>query len=374
MLARISPLAAVLAFTLIAAATASACGSSNGSGPSSFGGSDASSEGGKSDASSGDDGSATSDSSTSDGGMLITGDGSTCTTTFDVEPSATQTITVTIGKNTPTVPFKATLNCQPVSPAWGIEQGNIGTVPATPTPLGTFTPTGTTGGMATVTAGLNGKTLTRQVFVKLTGTQNGPNSSPGETGQIATSTGQLTAGGGVGGVGGEGLGTAVTDPATITALGAPTGNGSAEGLAFLYPYPATVWPRGIVAPLLMWTWAPPSSMAPGDADAILVNLSTTTGSFTWSGMFGKPTIVTMAGGSFIRMPIPQDVWGMATNTAAGKADQLTVSLTVAKGGVGYGPISQTWTVAPARLDGTIYYNSYGTQLVQNYSGAVGGNG
>ena len=40
----------------------------------------------------------------------------------------------------------------------------------------------------------------------------------------------------------------------------------------------------------------------------------------------------------------------------------------------YGPITETWTIAPALLAGTIYYNSYGTQLVQNYGGAVGGNG
>jgi hypothetical protein len=65
---------------------------------------------------------------------------------------------------------------------------------------------------------------------------------------------------------------------------------------------------------------------------------------------------------------------MATNTAGGKSDRLTVSLTVAKAGVAYGPISETWTIAPARLAGTIYYRSYGTQLVQNFSGAVGGNG
>jgi hypothetical protein len=55
-------------------------------------------------------------------------------------------------------------------------------------------------------------------------------------------------------------------------------------------------------------------------------------------------------------------------------DTLTVSLTVAKGGVAYGPISETWTIAPARLAGTIYYQSYGTLLVQNSGGAVGGNG
>ena len=40
----------------------------------------------------------------------------------------------------------------------------------------------------------------------------------------------------------------------------------------------------------------------------------------------------------------------------------------------YGPITETWTIAPARLSGTIYYNSYGTQLAQNSTGAVGGNG
>ena len=42
--------------------------------------------------------------------------------------------------------------------------------------------------------------------------------------------------------------------------------------------------------------------------------------------------------------------------------------------MGYGPITETWTIAPAQLSGIIYYQSYGTQLVQNYSGAIGGNG
>ena len=61
---------------------------------------------------------------------------------------------------------------------------------------------------------------------------------------------------------------------------------------------------------------------------------------------------------------------MATNTAGGPTpgntpDQLTVSLTVAKGGVAYGPITETWSVAPAHLAGTVYYNSYGTALVKN---------
>jgi len=61
---------------------------------------------------------------------------------------------------------------------------------------------------------------------------------------------------------------------------------------------------------------------------------------------------------------------MATDSAggptpSGAVDRLTVSLVVAKNGQGYGPISETWTIAPARLEGEIYYNSYGTHLVQN---------
>src|SRR6185295_14428318 len=38
-----------------------------------------------------------------------------------------------------------------------------------------------------------------------------------------------------------------------------------------------------------------------------------------------------------------------------------------RGGQAFGPISQTWSVAPARLTGTVYYNSYGTQLVKNWA-------
>src|SRR5581483_1751755 len=156
------------------------------------------------------------------------------------------------------------------------------------------------------------------------------------------------------------------------ALGNPTSNGSGQGLTLLYPYDATVWPRGLPAPLLMWSWST------ADADAIQIRLRTTSGSFDWTGTFGRPPILSQTGGAFIRHPIPEDVWDMATNTAGGKTpggatDQLTVYLTVAKGGVAYGPVTETWTIAPARLSGIIYYNSYGTKLAQNYSGALGPN-
>jgi hypothetical protein len=284
---------------------------------------------------------------------------------FDVEPSTLQTITVTAGQTMPAVPYAATLDGNPIGAGWTVDRGDLATIGAGPSPQGTMHPTGTTGGLVDVLAGYGGKTLTRPVFIQLTASQNGSSTTaPGEAQQIATTVAQLGAGGGVGGVGGEGLGGPVTDPATVTALKNPTSNGAAQKLAYLYPYDQTVFPRGLVAPLLQWTWTT------GNADAIQITLATTSGSFSYTGTFSAPPILTQTGGSFIRMPIPQDVWAMATATAggttpSGKPDQLTVSLVVAKGGVGYGPITETWTVAPALLEGTVYYNSYGTQLVKN---------
>jgi hypothetical protein len=119
----------------------------------------------------------------------------------------------------------------------------------------------------------------------------------------------------------------------------------------------------------MWTWAT------NDADAIQISLTTTSGSFSYTGTFGRPPVLMMTGGPYIRSPIPQDIWDTATNTAGGTTpnnmpDDLTVSLVIAKSGVGYGPISETWHVAPAHLTGTVYYNSYGTGYVQNWGGNV----
>jgi len=181
---------------------------------------------------------------------------------------------------------------------------------------------------------------------------------------------QLSAGGGVGGVGGEGLGVAAT-PAQVTALTSPVaGDAGLQGLTLLYPYDKTVWPRGMIAPLLMWSWTP------GDADAIQIKLATGSGSFAWTGTFGKPNILSTTGGKFIRSPIPQDVWDMATNTAgaltiSGQPDPLIVQLVVEQGGVARGPVTETWPVAPGRLTGTVYYNSYGTHFVKNWSAADG---
>jgi hypothetical protein len=311
-----------------------------------------------------------SDGSVGDGGTPFGpggGDASPMGQGFDVEPTPLQTISVNAGATMPTVTYSATQNGSPAAVGWSLDRGDVGTIAPGPSASGVFTPTGKTGGMVTISAGFNGKIVKRQVFVKLVGAaQNGANAAnPEEAAQVPADVPSISAGGGVGGVGGEGLGGAAS-PADITALGAPTSNGTAQNLTYLYPYDQTVFPRGQRAPLLMWSWTP------GDASAIRIDLATSSGSYSWSGTFGPPAILSMTGGKFIRHPIPQDVWDAASNTAGGLApdgsrDVLTVSLTVASGGVGYGPIKQTWRIAPARLTGTVYYNSYGTQLVKNWT-------
>ncbi len=293
---------------------------------------------------------------------------------LEVTPTSMVSLTVPAGTMSPTQKYEATLNGSPTKAGWKVDRPDIGNVSAGPSTSTVFTPTGTTGGLVTLTAVGSSQMVTRQILVKLTATQNGPATSDAgasaEAQQMASTVSQLSAGGGIGGVGGEGIGTPVTDMTALNALANPPADGGSSPLTLLYPYDGTVWPRGMLAPLLMWSWAP------GNADAIRIELSTTSGSFSWSGDFGPPTILGMTGGKFIRHPIPQDVWDMATNTAgaldaAGKPDGLVMKLTVEKGGMASGPVTQTWPVAPARLTGSVYYNSYGTQLVKNWSSADG---
>ena len=375
---RSSSWASVLGGSVLASALVAACGGTETtSGSNNFHGTGGTTGSHASSTGSGAGGNAGGGDSGTGGGNIIisTGTGGSGTggqsVGFDVKPTALQTISVNLGQTMPTVDFSATLNGSPISAGWSVDRGDIGSIPKGPSATATFTPTGTSGGFVTVKAGLNGQTVSRQILVKLVAQQNGANTNvPSEVAQIGNSAADFTAGGGIGGVGGEGLGGAA-DATSTTALGAPTSDGSDKSLAFLYPYQGTVFPRGILAPLLQW------SSTLGDADAIQIELSTSSGSFSWKGLFGKPAVATANGKPFIRHPIPQDVWETATNSAGGTLpdgtpDKLTVKLTVASGGVAYGPIQQTWTIAPARLSGTIYYNSYGTQLAKNLGGAVGG--
>ena len=263
-------------------------------------------------------------------------------------------ITVTAGQPLPTVQFTVTRGTEEIAALWILDRGELGSVDA----AGLFSASGVVAGVANVEATVGTEKLTTTVTVKIVEEQNG---SPALT--------EKPGDGGYGGVGGEGAGPAV-DAALETLL---TGATIADpDLKWLYPYDATVFPTGLLAPLLQWG-AGVSAVAEG------VYIHLYSDDFDYKGTFGRPptqlpdgTPLLPAGAAFVRHPIPQEIWEKATRSAAGGS--LTVELVVAAGGVAYGPIKQTWTIANGPLKGTVYYQSYGTSLAKNYGGAVGGDG
>lgn len=246
-----------------------------------------------------------------------------------------QIVTVTSGQPLPTLQFAAWLGQAQVPASWSIDRGEIGNVNVG---TGLFTPTGKLGGVATVTAAYQGKTGTADVTVKLEVVQNG-DPSAGDAGGGS---------GGTGGVGGEGPGTPVSQPTLGVLNGIPVGD---PGLAWLYPYDATVWPRGQLAPLLQW-----KNGAQADYDALYIHAYEN--AFDYKGTFSKTAT------PFIHHPIPQQAWQQLTYSNAG--EDVTVDLVFAKGNVAYGPITEKWKVAKGVLKGIVYYNSYGTNLAKNY--------
>jgi hypothetical protein len=251
---------------------------------------------------------------------------------------ATVTVTITdTGVTTPSVTFTATDNGASVNVGWSVDQGGIASISSD----GVFTPTGASGGVVNVIAGYGATKASVPVTVVIQRTQNG------FTGPV-----DLTSPGGYGGVGGEGPGGPVDPSTAMTLQQTPTADPSRS---FLYPYDGTVWPRGLLAPLLQWT------AGTVDATAIRIHLESTT--YKYDGTFGRPAALG-AGSPFVRHPIPEDVWTQATESTQAN-DPLSVSVVFLAGGSAVGPITRTWKVAPGILQGTVYYESYGTLLVKN---------
>lgn len=271
------------------------------------------------------------------GGSSGTGGGATGTLTISpLDP----VIDVTTGTAPPTVQFTAAQNGASVSPTWSVSPAAVGTLSA----AGLFTPSGTSGGLAVVTATQGADSAATSLTINLHLIQNGAMGAGGGAGA-----------GGVGGVGGEGVGGPVTTATLNVLQSTPTAD---PALSFLYPYDQTVWPKGILAPLLQWT---PGSHA---WDAVGIHLACPT--FSWDGVFAKTAT------PFVHHPIPQAAWQAMGDACSGQ--QVQVKVVLASGGVAYGALTQTWRIASGFLKGVVYYNSYGTKLASNYSGALPSNG
>jgi len=128
--------------------------------------------------------------------------------------------------------------------------------------------------------------------------------------------------------------------------GTPTADPS---VVLLYPYDGTVWPQGLLAPLLQWN--------PGAHNFDSVSVHIHEKAFDYQGSFAANAT------PFVNLPIPQNAWDTISYSNGG--DPVTITLVFGEGANAIGPYSETWTVAQATLQGEIYYNSYGTSLVKN---------
>jgi hypothetical protein len=128
--------------------------------------------------------------------------------------------------------------------------------------------------------------------------------------------------------------------------------GKADGMGYLYPYDATIFPRGFKAPLFMWKG--------GSAKAVYLKIRSKF--FEYDGCL-KPT----AAG---QLQLPQKIWDTAGTQTLGASTPFSVELSTLDGGKVSGPIKEQLVIAQATFKGSIYYNSYDSKLGE----AAGGGG
>ena len=144
--------------------------------------------------------------------------------------------------------------------------------------------------------------------------------------------------------------------------------GADSNLRILYPYAGTVFPLGLLPPLVQWSDNGTASYA----KITLQYPATGTALFKWSEIVNEngvlttpynklPTALPVSGGG--RAQIPELVWRTFSTAAAGQ-DAL-VSVQVLESGKGTIPSSIKVHFATEALKGSIYYQSYDSNLVAN---------
>ncbi len=275
----------------------------------------------------------------------------TSLTISPADPIVPVTITDGIVSTSP-ITFTALANGQyPVAASFTLDHGELGTLVAS---TGVFTASGNIGGKGTVTATYTGATAadggpltaTTSVTVTIAMSQNGKPQN-GDAGTDASTLG------GNNGVGGNDYGTPVDTPTKTVLDGTPTQPANAQELGFLYPYDKTVWPLGILAPLLQW-----QSTHASATTAVKIHLAEK--GFTFDGYYKAP--------GWVNEPIDQTAWSKALYGNTG--DLLEVDVYITDGTTSWGPITEHWNVAHGVLKGTVYYNSYNSLLTSSSNGAV----
>lgn len=148
--------------------------------------------------------------------------------------------------------------------------------------------------------------------------------------------------------------------------------GADPNLQILYPYNKTVFPLGLLPPVIQWRDS--GTTTTGYAKVTLQYPTTGTPIFLWSEIVpengslpGQYATLPTASGLPVtgggRAAIPSIVWTTLQNAAAGSNVLITVQTLLSNQGTI--PVSVTVQFATAPLKGTIYYQSYDTNLVSH---------
>jgi len=181
--------------------------------------------------------------------------------------------------------------------SWSSNQPQLGSVDGS----GVFTANGTLGGTVTITATYEGVSASTTLTVSLLLTQN-PAGVPAAV-QTALAT------------------TLTSDAAVVWA----------------YPYDGTVWPRGLLPPILQWNGG-------AATDDYYVDIKSAT--------FELQLFTTSTGAPASQVALDPTMWQQLASSSSG-ATQITVARW--NGTVATQIAKQTWTVASGSMRGTIYY-------------------
>jgi hypothetical protein len=229
------------------------------------------------------------------------------TITSDVPP----TLTVS-GKPAPAhLTLKLADGTSPLNVVWTVDQVSIGSVGSD----GVFTANGSVGGVVTVTATTgDGGYLTTMITVNVDITD---------------------------------------DPGTLSPMDETTLKAGGQDAQFkwLYPYDGTVFPRGLAAPILQ--------LSGTGTRAAYTKITAPHFSYQQVVNVNDP----------LRVTIPQPVWKGLTLTA-GPKDKVTVSVNRLAGNTASGPVTQSWLIAPASINGVIYYNTYIGSMLADGGGGI----
>jgi hypothetical protein len=151
------------------------------------------------------------------------------------------------------------------------------------------------------------------------------------------------------------------------AVGDPTD----ANLSIVYPYTDTLFPLGLVAPLLQW-----KNNGQAANGGVVVTLEYPPGApiFSVSQLMSESmTAPVPLRAAQPRFPIPQSLWFAFEQTIhrnrATLGDKGRIYVRRRVGSTTYKSKFIDVRFAPGQLKGRIYYNSYGTALVNNYGGA-----